>query len=292
MKFTKMHGLGNDYVYVECLRQPSPPDPAALARQMSNRHFGIGSDGLILIEPGRDGADFTMRMFNADGSEGAMCGNGIRCVGKYVYDRGLTRKTDLRIMTAAGLRTLNLIPDGHGRVSSVAVDMGEPILEPARIPVRHDGPRVFDLPLSIEDRTFKITCLSVGNPHCVIPVDDLEKFPIERFGTAIERHPLFPDRINVEFVKRLGPSELQVRVWERGSGETQACGTGACAVLAASALHGWTGREATIRLRGGDLSVRWGSDNRLWMTGPAVEVYEGTLTSIPQTPSLAPWSSR
>jgi len=274
MRFTKMHGAGNDYVYVDGFSQPLPDDLPELARRVSDRHFGVGADGLILILPS-EAADARMRMFNADGSEAEMCGNGIRCVGKYVYDHGLVQRPSLVIETGAGLRRLDL-ELADGRVSRVRVDMGEPILDPAEIPVDLPGQRVINVPLDLGDRTLAVTCVSMGNPHCIIFVERLSDDWVLGVGPKVERDRRFPRRTNVEFVETISPSEANVRVWERGSGETLACGTGACAVCVAGALAGRTGRRLLARLPGGELELQWSEeDNHVWMTGPAVEVFSG-----------------
>ncbi len=274
MRFTKMHGAGNDYIYVDCFRHPLPPDPAGLSRAISDRHFGVGSDGLILICPS-DKADARMRMFNADGSEAEMCGNGIRCVAKYIYDHGLVRKPTLSIETGRGVLTLDLEVAG-GMVHQVRVDMGEPILEAERIPTTLSGSPPTNAPFQLEDRSFAVTCVSMGNPHCVIYVDDITDALVLGIGPRIEKHPAFPRRTNVEFVRVNRPDDVTMRVWERGSGETLACGTGTCAVAVAGVLTGRTGRRITVHLRGGDLRLHWSeSDNHVYMTGPAVEVFSG-----------------
>ena len=275
LRFAKMQGLGNDYVYVNCLEE-EVSDPVSLARMVSDRHFGIGSDGLILIRPSSK-ADFFMEMFNADGSRSAMCGNGIRCVGKYVYDHGLTSKTDISVNTLAGVKHLELeIEDG--KVASVTVDMGEPVLEPTLIPVHVDRAPVIAHPIEVAGRRFEMTCVSMGNPHAVVFVDDVAGFPIEEIGRPFEVHPAFPERVNVEFIEPLSRSEVRMRVWERGTGETLACGTGACASTVACALNGLTDDEVTVHLLGGDLRVRWDVErNRVFMTGPAATVFEGEI---------------
>ena len=274
MRFTKMHGIGNDYVYVDCFRQ-QVEDPSALAKAVSDRHFGIGGDGLILILPSQ-AADVRMRMFNADGSEGQMCGNGVRCLAKYAYDHGLARANPMRVETAAGIRVIDLQLDGSGRVAATTVDMGEPILEAERIPVNYPQKRVIDMPLRAGQRAFGMTCVSMGNPHAVIYVDHVAAVALEQVGPEIEANPLFPQRINVHFVQVLSPSEVTMRTWERGSGVTLACGTGASAVCVAGVLTGKTGRSITAHLPGGDLKLQWReSNNHVYMTGPAVEVFSG-----------------
>ncbi len=275
MKFTKMQGLGNDYVYVNCMEQ-MVEDAAETARRVSDRHFGIGSDGLILICPS-DKADFEMRMYNADGSRGEMCGNGIRCVGKYVYDYGLTDKTSLSVETLGGIKHLFLEVE-DGKVSLVKVDMGPAILEPEKIPVTAEGSRVVDEPLQVDGKTFRMTCVSMGNPHAVIYVDDVQGMDLEKTGPFFENHERFPNRINTEFAHVLDRNTVEMRVWERGSGETLACGTGACAVAVASILNGYTEDQVTVRLLGGDLKIEWDREaNKVYMTGPAEVVFDGEI---------------
>ncbi|HHW06650.1 MAG TPA: diaminopimelate epimerase [Clostridia bacterium] len=279
LEFTKMHGLGNDYVYIDCTGACPPglmENLPELARRVSDRHFGVGSDGLVLILPSET-ADFRMRMFNADGSEAEMCGNAIRCVGKYVYDRGLTAKTRLTVETLAGIKELDLLTVGN-RVELVQVDMGEPVLDPKRIPVLAGGQAAINLPVQVEGETYRVTCVSMGNPHAVIFVEEVDRFPVAQVGPRLENHPLFPNRINVEFVQVIDEGTLKMRVWERGAGETMACGTGACAVLVASVLNGVSQRQTRLQLLGGDLLVEWREDNnRVYMTGPAVKVFDGEL---------------
>lgn len=279
MRFTKMHGAGNDYVYVDCFRQSMPPDPAALARRLADRHFGVGGDGLILICPS-DRADARMRMFNADGSEAEMCGNGIRCVAKYVHDHGICRKPVLEIETGAGVKRLELELSG-GRVGRVRVDMGQPILHPADVPTtlppspNAPGGAAVDAELVVGDRALRATCVSMGNPHCVLFVERPSDDWVLGLGPIIERDRHFPRRVNVEFVQCVSPREVHARVWERGSGETLACGTGACAIGVAGALAGRTERRLTVHLPGGTLEVDWADDNHVYLTGPAVEVFSG-----------------
>ena len=266
MKFTKMHGTGNDYVYVNCFAENLPADERpALAKQLSNRHFGVGGDGLICIGPS-DAADFQMDMYNADGSRGLMCGNGIRCVGKYVYDRGLTDKTELKIETASGVKTIWLNAE-DGTVRSVRVDMGSPSFNLVRRPVEAAG------------QLWEVTDLSVGNHHAVLFLkEDVDRLDLPRIGPAFEHHPLFPKGVNTEFVNVLGPARLKMRVWERGTGETLACGTGATAVLAAANVCGLCGDSATVLLPGGELFIEWDkAANKLYMTGPAATVFEGEI---------------
>ena len=274
MRFNKMQGAGNDYVYVDCFTQPAPTDPAALSRAVSDRHFGIGSDGLILIMPS-ERADARMRMFNADGSESEMCGNGVRCVAKFVYDHGIARKPKLAIETGRGVLALELQVE-RDRVQRVRVDMGEPILEAERIPTTLPGKPPIDVPLSVNDQTLRVTCVSMGNPHCITYVDAITDALVHGIGPRVENHPAFPRRTNVEFVRVNRPDDVTLRVWERGSGETLACGTGACAVAVAGVLTGRTAREITAHLPGGDLQLHWSAtDNHVYMTGPAVEVFSG-----------------
>jgi diaminopimelate epimerase len=274
MRFTKMHGAGNDYVYVDCFAQVPPKTPGALAARISDRHFGVGADGLILICPS-DRADAEMRMYNADGSPAEMCGNGIRCVAKYVYDHGIARKDRLVIESAGRIFMLDVNVEG-GRVQTVCVDMGAPILEAAAIPTLLAGERIVNQPLEIDGRTFAVTCVSMGNPHCVIFVDEPTDEVVLGFGPKIERDARFPKRTNVEFVQVVSPQEVVQRTWERGSGETLACGTGASAVCVAGVLTGRTERTIVNHLRGGDLMLQWNAaDNRVYMTGPAVEVFSG-----------------
>jgi diaminopimelate epimerase len=272
MRFTKMQGAGNDYVYVDCFRQSAPKDPAALSRAVSNRNFGIGSDGLILIGPSET-ADARMRMFNADGSESEMCGNGVRCVAKYVHDHGIAVKPHLTIETGRGVLSLEL-EIVAGKAQRVRVDMGEPILVSDKIPTTLPGDPPINAPLPGHD--LRVTCVSMGNPHCVIFVDAITDQLVHGVGPKIENHAVFPRRTNVEFVKVNRPDDVTFRVWERGSGETLACGTGACGVCVAGVLTGKTQRKITAHLLGGDLELEWSErDNHVYMTGPAVEVYHG-----------------
>ena len=274
MRFTKMHGIGNDYIYVNCMGGMDF-DPVQTSVRLSDRHFGIGSDGLILICPS-DTADFRMRMFNADGSEGKMCGNGIRCFAKYVYCKGLTDRTVITIETLAGVKTAWLTVE-NGNVTAIRVDMGSPVLTPSRIPVLFEGERMVSQPMETEGKVWHVTAVSMGNPHCVTYVDDVDSLNLEKIGPGFEHHPLFPERVNTEFVQPVDERTVKMRVWERGSGETWACGTGACAVAVASVLNGVvTSDNVTVRLRGGDLLIEWSrADNTVYMTGPATFVYEG-----------------
>jgi diaminopimelate epimerase len=274
MRFTKMHGIGNDYVYVDCLRQ-GVADPAALSRAISDRHYGVGGDGLILILPsGR--ADVRMQMFNADGSEGRVCGNGIRCLAKYAYDHGLSRSNPMRVETAAGVLSLELQIGADGKAASATVDMGEPNFDPRAIPVLLRLARVVEVPLRTSKHAYRMTCLSMGNPHAVIYVEDAAAVPLADVGPQIETNPLFPDRVNVHFVQVLSSQEVRMRTWERGSGATLACGTGASAVCAAGVATGRTGPRIAAHLPGGDLQLEYRADTRhVFMTGPAVEVFSG-----------------
>lgn len=276
MKFTKMHGCGNDYVYVDCTNEMIE-NPSEVSKYVSDRHFGIGSDGLILI-CSSETADFRMAMYNADGSEGAMCGNGIRCVAKYVYDKGLTDKKNISIETKSGIKELELTVE-DGKVSLVKVNMGAPILKAKDIPVDVDTEKCIDSDINVDGKDYKITCVSMGNPHAVTFIDeDVKTFPIEKIGPKFENHPMFPDRVNTEFVQVLNRHEVNMRVWERGSGETLACGTGTCATVVACVLNGLTDDEVTVHLLGGDLFIKYDIENdTVWMTGPAVIAFEGTI---------------
>ena len=274
MKFTKMHGCGNDYVYVDCT-QTMIDDPGRVAALVSHRHFGVGGDGLILICPS-EVADFRMAMYNADGSEGAMCGNGIRCVAKFVYDKGLTDKTELCIETRSGVKTLQLNVE-EGKVVSVRVDMGEPNVAAAAVPVRGMGNFVIDREVTIAGYPWVMTCLSMGNPHAVVWVESVADLPLEQLGPQFEHHPMFPDRVNTEFVEVVDDHTLRMRVWERGSGETLACGTGACAAVAAAYISEYTGPQVHVILQGGELDVEVAEDNHIYMTGPATIVFEGEI---------------
>jgi diaminopimelate epimerase len=272
MKFTKMQGIGNDYIYVNCFEE-KVEDPPLLSKEISDRHFGVGSDGLILILPS-DKADFRMQMFNADGSEAEMCGNGIRCFGKYVFDHGLTDKETITVETLGGIKTLDLLIN-EKKVEKVKVDMGEPALEREKIPMH--GPRgyVINEEFISDDRLFVITVLSMGNPHCVIYVEDVASFPVGRYGPVIETSLRFPNKVNVEFVQIVSKKEVVMRTWERGSGETMACGTGASAVTVAGVLGDKTEKSLLLHLTGGDLEIEWAEDNHVYMTGPAEEVFTG-----------------
>ena len=275
MKFTKMHGCGNDYVYVDCTKTPLP-DPEAVAIRVSHRHFGVGADGLILICPS-EVADFRMAMYNADGSEGAMCGNGIRCVGKFVYDKGLTDKTRITVETKAGIKTLDLTVE-NGKVARARVDMGEPSAAASAIPVVGLGDCVIGKEVEVGGKSYTMTCISMGNPHAVVWCDDVAGLDIDRIGPLFEQNPMFPDRVNTEFVKVLDDSHVEMRVWERGSGETMACGTGACATACATFLNGRTGRRVFVKLLGGELEVELDEKTgHVFLTGPAATVFEGEI---------------
>ena len=275
MKFTKMQGCGNDYVYVDCTKNLIDNIPET-ARKVSDRHFGIGSDGLILIRPSKE-ADFMMDMYNYDGSRSQMCGNGIRCVGKYVYDYGLTDKSHIKIETLSGVKDLELFVE-EGKVQSVTVDMGKPILTPSLIPVDLDMDMVINEPLLVNGEIYKITCVSMGNPHAVVFVEDTKNVPIEIVGPLFENHEIFPERVNTEFIHVIDHTHIDMRVWERGSGETLACGTGACASVIACILNGLTDHEVRVTLLGGDLIVRYDEKvDLVYMTGPAVKVFEGEI---------------
>ncbi|OKZ63446.1 MAG: diaminopimelate epimerase [Clostridium sp. 28_17] len=275
MKFTKMHGLGNDYVYIDAINQKIENE-SSLAKFVSNRHFGIGSDGLILICKSEI-ADFKMRMFNSDGSEAEMCGNGIRCVGKFVYDKGLTNKTTVKIETLAGIKTL-ILNTKDGKVETARVDMGEPILEAEKIPVISTEKPVKNLELEAENKKFKFTCVSMGNPHAITIVENTKEFDVEKYGKVLEIDKAFPKKANIEFAQIIDRQNINMRVWERGAGETLACGTGACATAVACNLNGLTDRKVNIELLGGTLNIEWNeTDNHVYMTGPAVTVFDGEL---------------
>jgi len=278
MKFTKMHGCGNDYIYIDCFNHPSPDDPGALARRLSHRHFGVGGDGLILIKPGPSGTDAEMEMYNADGSLAEMCGNGLRCVAKYLYDHDIARKTALRIMTGAGVLDVGISGTREGRAADIRLNMGEPVLAGPDIPTVWQDSPVVNQVIQVADRRFDITAVSMGNPHCVIYVDDVKRFPVEVFGPLIETSDYFPRRVNVEFVEVVSRGEVIQRTWERGSGETWACGTGAAAVCVAGVLTGRTDRDLLVHLLGGDLSLQYLAEGPVVLTGPAEEVFSGELS--------------
>lgn len=278
MKFVKMHGLGNDFMVVDCL-DAAPPEESLgdLARRLCDRHFGVGADGILLALPSQE-ADFRMRLINADGSEAEHCGNGIRCIAKYLFDHGRTRETRITVETVGRCNVLELNVR-EGKAETVRVDMGEPRFERAALPMT--GPETAEAieePLEVGGRTLRFTCVSMGNPHAVTFVEDVEQFPFRELGPLVERHPVFPRRTNTEFIQVLAPDELKMRVWERGAGETLACGTGACASLVAAARTGRSGRRAVVHLAGGDLLIEWNEDNHVYMTGPAVEVFRAAVT--------------
>ena len=275
MKFTKMQGLGNDYVYVNCFKEKID-NPPEVAMKVSNRNFGVGSDGLIMINPS-EVADFEMEMYNADGSRGEMCGNGIRCVGKYVYDYGLTDKTSISVETLGGIKYLDLAVE-NGKVKLVKVDMGSPELVPANIPIVAEGDSVIHAPIVVDGKEYRMTGVSMGNPHTVVYIDDVQGLEIEKIGPKFENHERFPKRINTEFARVIDRNTVEMRVWERGSGETLACGTGACAVAVASILNGLTEDKVTVKLLGGDLQIEWDREaNKVYMNGPAEVSFEGEI---------------
>lgn len=276
INFTKMHGIGNDYVYVDGFKE-TIPNPNAFSKFISDRHFGIGADGLVMILPSEK-AYFRMRMFNADGSEGKMCGNATRCIGKFVYEAGYTTETNITLETLSGIKYLKLNVE-DGIVISVEVNMGKAILVPKEIPVLSDLEQFVKEPITIDDKTYEVTCVSMGNPHAVIYCDDVDHLPLETIGPKFEFNPLFPERINTEFVQIINDNTVKMRVWERGSGETWACGTGACAVAVSSVLNGYCkqGEEITVQLRGGNLKITYKEDGTVLMKGPATKVFDGTI---------------
>jgi diaminopimelate epimerase len=277
MKFTKMHGIGNDYIYVNGFVEQID-NPAEFAIRYSDRHKGIGSDGLVLILPS-DSSDFQMRMFNADGSESEMCGNASRCIGKFVYDKGLTSKTEVTLETLAGVKILNLYLDNNNQVESVTVDMGEPILEGLKIPTTFNQPTVINIPVDFNSEIhYNITCVSMGNPHAVIFTNGIDKLDLPKIGPIIENADIFPRRTNTEFIEVMTKNYVKMRVWERGSGETMACGTGACAAVVAGVLNGKNDRKTKVELLGGELTIEWKeSDNHVYLTGGATTVFEGEV---------------
>ena len=276
MKFTKMQGIGNDYIYVNCFEE-KVDDPERVSQIVSDRHFGIGGDGLVLIMPSEK-TDFRMRMFNADGSEGNMCGNATRCIGKFVYDNGLTDKTEITLETKSGIKYLTLYPE-NGKVKTVLVNMGKAVLTPADIPMKAEGESFINKPIEVLGSEVYITAVSMGNPHAVTYVDDVMSLDLEKIGPAFENHPIFPERVNTEFIKVLDSHTIQMRVWERGSGETWACGTGACAAAVASVKNGYfkNGEEITVKLRGGDLFITYSTDGTVLMRGAAETVFTGEI---------------
>lgn len=278
LTFSKMHGIGNDYIYINCF-QETITDPEKLSIFMSNVRFGVGSDGLVLILPS-EVADFRMRIFNADGSEAMMCGNATRCVGKYVYEHGMTDKTEVSLETNSGIKYLTLyVNEATNKVDAVKVDMGKAILKPAEIPVADDGDRFIAKPVVVDGVSYDMTCVSMGNPHAVVFLPEIDSLDLEKIGPSFEHHPLFPNRVNTEFIRVIDDHTLQMRVWERGSGETFACGTGACAAAVASVLNGYCKREQEIliHLRGGDLRIIYHNDESVTMIGPATFIFEGKM---------------
>ena len=278
LTFSKMHGIGNDYIYINCF-QETVTDPEKLSIFMSNVRFGVGSDGLVLILPS-EVADFRMRIFNADGSEAMMCGNATRCVGKYVYEHGMTDKTEVSLETNSGIKYLTLyVNEATNKVDAVKVDMGKAILKPAEIPVADDGDRFIAKPVVVDGVSYDMTCVSMGNPHAVVFLPEIDSLDLEKMGPSFEHHPLFPNRVNTEFIRVIDDHTLQMRVWERGSGETFACGTGACAAAVASVLNGYCKREQEIliHLRGGDLRIIYHNDESVTMIGPATFIFEGQM---------------
>ena len=278
LTFSKMHGIGNDYIYINCF-QETVTDPEKLSIFMSNVRFGVGSDGLVLILPS-EVADFRMRIFNADGSEAMMCGNATRCVGKYVYEHGMPDKTEVSLETNSGIKYLTLyVDEATNKVDAVKVDMGKAILKPAEIPVADDGDRFIAKPVVVDGVSYDMTCVSMGNPHAVVFLPEIDSLDLEKMGPSFEHHPLFPNRVNTEFIRVIDDHTLQMRVWERGSGETFACGTGACAAAVASVLNGYCKREQEIliHLRGGDLRIIYHNDESVTMIGPATFIFEGKM---------------
>lgn len=277
MKFTKMHGIGNDYIYFNCLEKEIE-NPEELSIKLSDRHFGVGGDGIVLILPS-DKADFRMRMFNADGSEGKMCGNATRCIGKYVYEKGITNKREITLETLSGIKTLKLSVNEENKVEGVEVNMGEAILKASEIPVKFDKEKVINERVKIADSEYNITCVSMGNPHCVVYMDEIDDLDLEKLGSKFENDSIFPERVNTEFIKVIDENTLKMRVWERGSGETWACGTGACAAVVSSVLNGYCKYDTPIRIKllGGELSIKFMKNGLVYMSGPAEFVFEGSI---------------
>ena len=277
MKFTKMHGIGNDYIYFNCLEKEIE-NPEELSIKLSDRHFGVGGDGIVLILPS-DKADFRMRMFNADGSEGKMCGNATRCIGKYVYDKGITDKKEITLETLSGIKTLKLSVNEKNKVESVEVNMGEAILKASEIPVKSDKEKVINERIKIADSEYNITCVSMGNPHCVVYMDEIDNLDLEKLGPKFENDSIFPERVNTEFIKVIDENTLKMRVWERGSGETWACGTGACAAVVSSVLNGYCKYDTPIKIKllGGELTIKFMKNGLVYMSGPAEFVCEGSI---------------
>ena len=276
MEFTKMHGIGNDYIYFNCMEKEIE-NPEELSLKLSDRHFGIGGDGIVLILPSKV-ADFRMRMFNADGSEGKMCGNASRCIGKYVFEKGLTDKDVVTLETLAGIKTLNLTVEDN-KVIEVEVNMGEAILNPKDIPVNINKDKIVNETITVDNKEYDITCVSMGNPHCIVYMDNIDDLEIDKIGPKFENHELFPERINTEFLEVIDKNTIKMRVWERGSGETYACGTGACAATVASVLNNYCNidEEVTVKLLGGDLKIKYLTNDLVYMTGPAEFVFEGRI---------------
>ena len=277
MKFTKMHGIGNDYIYFNCLEKEIE-NPEELSIKLSDRHFGVGGDGIVLILPSNK-ADFRMRMFNADGSEGKMCGNATRCIGKYVYEKGITNKREITLETLSGIKTLKLSVNEENKVESVEVNMGEAILKASEIPVKFDKEKVINERVKIADSEYNITCVSMGNPHCVVYMDEIDDLDLEKLGPKFENDSIFPERVNTEFIKVIDENTLKMRVWERGSGETWACGTGACAAVVSSVLNGYCKYDTPIKIKllGGELSIKFMKNGLVYMSGPAEFVFEGSI---------------
>ena len=277
MKFTKMHGIGNDYIYFNCLEKEIE-NPEELSIKLSDRHFGVGGDGIVLILPS-DKADFRMRMFNADGSEGKICGNATRCIGKYVYDKGITDKKEITLETLSGIKTLKLSVNEKNKVESVEVNMGEAILKASEIPVKSDKEKVINERIKIADSEYNITCVSMGNPHCVVYMDEIDNLDLEKLGPKFENDSIFPERVNTEFIKVIDENTLKMRVWERGSGETWACGTGACAAVVSSVLNGYCKYDTPIKIKllGGELTIKFMKNGLVYMSGPAEFVFEGSI---------------
>ncbi len=277
MKFTKMHGIGNDYIYFNCLEKEIE-NPEELSIKLSDRHFGVGGDGIVLILPS-DKADFRMRMFNADGSEGKMCGNATRCIGKYVYDKGITDKKEITLETLSGIKTLKLSVNEKNKVESVEVNMGEAILKASEIPVKSDKEKVINERIKIAGLEYNITCVSMGNPHCVVYMDEIDDLDLEKLGPKFENDSIFPERVNTEFIKVIDENTLKMRVWERGSGETWACGTGACAAVVSSVLNGYCKYDTPIKIKllGGELTIKFMKNGLVYMSGPAEFVFEGSI---------------
>ena len=277
MKFTKMHGIGNDYIYFNCLEKEIE-NPEELSIKLSDRHFGVGGDGIVLILPS-DKADFRMRMFNADGSEGKMCGNATRCIGKYVYEKGITDKKEITLETLSGIKTLKLSVNEENKVESVEVNMGKAILKSSEIPVKFDKEKVINERVKIADSEYNITCVSMGNPHCVVYMDEIDDLDLEKLGPKFENDSIFPERVNTEFIKVIDENTLKMRVWERGSGETWACGTGACAAVVSSVLNGYCKYDTPIKIKllGGELSIKFMKNGFVYMSGPAEFIFEGSI---------------